>query len=95
MSSNSFFIKMVDELVAFSEHDKELADGIRWLDKLSQEQGISFYDMVFNILYQHDMNQRVNNFVNKHTDTIHANIYKRHKLTHRDEKNNAQNNEGI
>jgi hypothetical protein len=52
------------------EHDKELNDGIKWIDKLSQEQGISFYDMIYKILYQHDMNQRVNNFVNKHSYEI-------------------------
>ena len=86
---------MVDELVEFSEHDKELADGIKWLDKLSQEQGISFYDMVFNILYQHDMKEKVSKFVKQHTNTISANIYKRHKQTGTDEKNNAQNDEGI
>ena len=95
IEDNSFFIKMVDDLVEFSDHDEELSDGIKWIDKLAQEKGISFYEMMYSILYQHDMNQRVNNFVNKHTNTIHANIYKRHELTHRDEKNNAENNEGI
>ena len=51
--------------------------------------------MMYSILYQHDMNQRVNNFINKHTNTIRANIYKRHEQTRTDEKINAQNDEGI
>lgn len=92
IEDNSFFIKMVDELVEFSEHDKELNDGIKWIDKLSQEQGISFYDMIYKILYQHDMNQRVNNFINKHTN--HANIYKSVKQTGTNDKKNKKH-EGI
>ena len=114
IEDNSFFIKMVDELIDFSEHDKELSDGIKWIDKLAQEQGISFYDMIYKILYQHDMNQRVNKFVNNHSheiskvskatdefnkmikdDPIRAKIYKTEKITGRNEKNNAKNNEGI
>ena len=28
--SQTFFTKMVDELVEFSEHDPELSDGLKW-----------------------------------------------------------------
>ncbi len=93
VEDNSFFIKMVDELVEFSEHDKELNDGIKYIDKQAQEKGISFYEMIYAILFQHDMNQRVNDFINEHTN--HANIYKSTKQTGMNEKNNDQNNEGI
>ena len=110
VEDNSFFIKMIDDLVEFSKHDKELNDGIKYIDKQAQEKGISFYEMIYAILFQHDMNQRVNDFVNKHSNTIHsmenllfeygrfeinANIYKRHERTRTDEKINAQNDEGI
>ena len=37
---------MVDDLVEFSEHDKELNDGIKYIDKQAQEKGISFYEML-------------------------------------------------
>ena len=30
---------MVDELVEFSAHDPELADGIKWLDGQAQKKG--------------------------------------------------------
>lgn len=50
-----FFNKMVDELVNLSEHDPELSDGIKWLDVQAQKKGISFYDMVFEVLYKHDV----------------------------------------
>ena len=30
--SKTFFTKIVDELVEFSEHDPELSDGLKWLD---------------------------------------------------------------
>jgi len=56
--SHSFFTKMVDELVEFSEYDTELADGIKWLDGQAQKKGISFYDMVFDVLYKHDINSK-------------------------------------
>jgi len=55
---NTFFNKMVDDLVVFSEHDKELADGIKWLDSMAIKKGISFYDMVYQILYKHDVNEK-------------------------------------
>ena len=49
LESHAFFSKMVDELVEFSEHDPELADGIKWLDGQAQKKGITFYDMVFEV----------------------------------------------
>ena len=51
IESQAFFSKMVDELVEFSEHDPELSDGIKWLDNQAQQKGITFYDMVFEVLY--------------------------------------------
>ena len=56
--SHPFFSKMVDELVEFSEYDPELADGIKWLDDQAQKKGITFYDMVFEVLYKHDVNSK-------------------------------------
>ena len=58
MKSHNFFRKMVDELVEFSTHDPELADGIKWLDSQAQKKGITFYDMVFEVLYSHDINSK-------------------------------------
>ena len=55
---NTFFNKMVDDLVEFSEHDPELKDGIKWLDSQAIMKGISFYDMVYQILYKHDVNEK-------------------------------------
>lgn len=59
-----FFTRMVDELVEFSESDPELAEGIRWLDVQAQKKGISFYEMVFQVLYKHDMNSRAKQWLN-------------------------------
>ena len=56
--SHSFFTKMVDELIEFSEYDSELSDGIKWLDEQAQKKGLSFYDMVFQVLYKHDINTK-------------------------------------
>ncbi len=58
LESHSFFTKMVDDLVDFAQYDPELADGIKWLDEQARSKGISFYDMVFEVLYKHDVNSR-------------------------------------
>ena len=50
----AFFTSVVDELVQSAESDRELADGIRWLDDQAREKGISFYDAVFDVLYNAD-----------------------------------------
>ena len=64
LESHSFFTKMVDELVEFSEYDPELADGIKWLDDQAQKKGVSFYDMVFEVLYKHDVNSKAKTWLN-------------------------------
>ena len=64
LESHSFFTNMVDELIEFSEYDPELADGIKWLDEQAQKKGISFYDMVFEVLYKHDINSKAKNWLN-------------------------------
>ena len=55
MKSNTFFTNMVDDLIDSSDNDPELKDGIIWLDFKSKEKGISFYDMVFEVLHKHDI----------------------------------------
>ena len=64
IESHTFFTNMVDELVEFSEHDPELSDGIKWLDGQAQKQGLTFYDMVFEILYKHDVNSKAKDWLN-------------------------------
>ena len=58
LESQTFFTKMVDELVEFSEHDPELKDGMQWLDGEAQKKGLSFYDMVYQVLYRYDVNSK-------------------------------------
>lgn len=57
MESRSIFTHVVDELVEFSEHDPELSSGIKWLDGQAQKRGITLYDMVFEVLYQHNVKE--------------------------------------
>ena len=64
IGSHTFFTNMVDELVEFSEYDPELSDGIKWLDGQAQKKGLSFYDMVFEILYKHDVNSKAKDWLN-------------------------------
>ena len=61
--NHTFFRKMVDELVEFAQYDPELEDGIRWLDDQSRKKGITFYDMVFQVLYKHDVNQKASEWL--------------------------------
>ena len=55
---------MVDELVEFSEHDPELSDGLKWLDGEAQKKGFSYYDMVYEVLYRHDVNSKAKEWMN-------------------------------
>ena len=64
LESRTFFTNMVDELVEFSEHDPDLSDGIKWLDGQAQKKGLSFYDMVFEVLYKHDVNSKAKDWLN-------------------------------
>ena len=63
MKSHNFFKKMLDELVDFSEFDPELAYGIKWLDAQAQKKGITFYDMVYEVLYTTDINSKARNWL--------------------------------
>ncbi len=58
MPESRTFFKIVDELVTSSEYDPELADGIKWLDDQAQKKGITLYDMVFEVLYRHDVDSK-------------------------------------
>ena len=64
LESRAFFTKLVDELVEFSEYDPELADGIRWLDVQARKKGITFYDMVFEVLYTHNVDSKAKKWMN-------------------------------
>ena len=64
----TFFHKMVDDLVEFSAFDDELADGIKWLDGQAKKEGISFYDIVFRVLYNHDVNARAKKWLETRKD---------------------------
>lgn len=64
LESHTFFRKMVDELVEFSEYDPDLADGIKWLDEESKRKGISFYDEVFEVLYKYDIESKAKEWMN-------------------------------
>ena len=63
LESHAFFSKMVDQLVDFAEYDPELADGIKWLDEQAQKKGVTFYDMVFEVLYKHDVNAKAKDWL--------------------------------
>jgi len=64
LESNTFFTKMIDELVEFSEYDPELSDGIKWLDEQAQKKGLTFYDMVYQVLYRHDVSSKAKDWLN-------------------------------
>ena len=64
LESNTFFTKMIDELVEFSEYNPELSDGIKWLDEQAQKKGLTFYDMVYQVLYRHDVDSKAKDWLN-------------------------------
>jgi len=60
----NIFTRVVDELVYLSENDPELANAIKWVDKQSNKKGITFYEMVFEILHKHDIKIKANQWLN-------------------------------
>jgi len=60
---NGFFTKMVDELVEYSKQDPQLADGIRWIDETARKRGVSFYEMVFQVLHKYDITLKAKNWI--------------------------------
>ncbi len=58
------FQMLVDELIEFSKKDPELADGIKWLDEQAIKQGVTFYDKVYEILFQYDVSQNAKKWLN-------------------------------
>jgi len=52
------FTKIIDELVQEAQYDPELAVAIKWLDEQAQKKGVSFYAIVFELLYTNDANSR-------------------------------------
>jgi hypothetical protein len=63
LESDIFFTKMVDELIESSQYDPELAEGIKWLDGQAQKKGISFYDMIFEVLYKYDIDSKAKDWL--------------------------------
>jgi len=53
------FCKIIDEVLLNSDSDPEFRDAVVWLDTLVRNKYISLYDLVFEILEQHDVEERV------------------------------------
>jgi len=60
----NIFTKMVDDLVENADFDQELKEAIEFLDQEAQRKGVSFYDVVFERLYQYDANARAKDWLN-------------------------------
>ena len=58
------FEAVVDELVESSADDPELASALHWLDSEAQRRGVTFYDMVFEVLYRRDICMRAGRWMN-------------------------------
>ena len=54
MNNDTFFNKMVDELIDFAEFDPKLKEGIKWLDEQALKEGLTFYEMVHKVLSKRD-----------------------------------------
>lgn len=51
MAPNPFFMSCMDDLILERwDKDAELRDGIRWVEDEAARQGVSFYEMAFQII---------------------------------------------
>jgi len=53
----------IDKVVELSDSDPELKDGIRYIDEQARKKGISFYDMMYEVFYKHEINQKAKKWV--------------------------------
>ena len=63
---DEYFEKFCDELILMSEHDKELKDGLQWLEKQFSDDGKnSIYDIIWkHIIMRHDdSEERLSSFM--------------------------------
>jgi len=60
----SIFTTLVDELVKNADFDQELKEAIEFLDREAQKRGISFYEIVFERLYKHDVKTKAKDWLN-------------------------------
>ncbi|MGH9982365.1 MAG: hypothetical protein ACRD8W_00225 [Nitrososphaeraceae archaeon] len=59
------FTRIVDDLVLASENDEEFTEVIKWVDTQSQKNGISFYEMVYNITDKQLTKKRAQHFLSE------------------------------
>lgn len=58
LESESYFMKVADELVEMAEFDQELKDGLQWIDSIAQKSGNSFYEVLAATFIKHDVNNK-------------------------------------
>ena len=61
----SKFTSMIDDMVEFADFDPELKDAIAWVDEQSQKKGITFYDMIYEILQTHETQERAKEWMDE------------------------------
>ncbi len=65
------FTDKVDDLILSSKGDLELEIGLKYLDKQALERGMSFYEIVFFVLYMDDQENRLKEWVSTRSNNYH------------------------
>jgi hypothetical protein len=55
---SNFFKQQVDELVQSSDKDPHLKEALGWVDEQAKKHDVSFYEMIFHILYRYHMDNK-------------------------------------
>ena len=66
LEPHSFFTNMMDAMVMDSEHDKELKDGLQWIDEEASKRKITFYEMTFLVLHKYDVDEKAKKWRQEH-----------------------------
>ena len=56
---------MIDEIILGAEKDTKVKDGLKWIDEQALKKGISFNDMIFEVLYRHDVRAKAKEWLEK------------------------------
>ncbi len=64
MDKSNNFKKMVDWLIENCDGDIELKAGLNWIDKQAQKKDVTFYDMMLEVIYKHEVNLKAKKWLN-------------------------------
>lgn len=71
--TDQVFRDKVDCIVLGAQSDPELKEGLKYIDEEAQHRGITFYEMIFFVVYMHTDRTSVKEWVSTHSSNSRLN----------------------